>query len=215
MAPFDPFYAEELIQIRGFPGFNYKLRLSNITESGWTLSKVTDFRSDFKNYQIQYDQYFPDKRLAGSYEFYGNVVGNKMAVKGVWTLGLFGYTQTTTVTRLPRLENGEEIFDTPLKVEVNLKSCEKLQLHISDLLGGRRLAGENFLFFNSSFNVTSNDFFEYVFCPYRKRPRPNNQLLLATRTFPLKTPHRRLSKQSLHENLRRQPQRLSLQRNYS
>lgn len=42
--PFDPFFAKEVVQKRGGPNFNYKLRLKNVYERGWTQSRVTKFR---------------------------------------------------------------------------------------------------------------------------------------------------------------------------
>lgn len=43
--PFDPFFAREVIQTRRIdPMFNYKLRLMNVTETGWTQSQVTRFK---------------------------------------------------------------------------------------------------------------------------------------------------------------------------
>lgn len=42
--PFDPFFSPEVVQNTGIPMFNYKLRLLNVTESGWTASQVTSFR---------------------------------------------------------------------------------------------------------------------------------------------------------------------------
>lgn len=42
--PFDPFYAEEVKQTMGLPNFNYMLKLKNVTESGWTISKITKLK---------------------------------------------------------------------------------------------------------------------------------------------------------------------------
>lgn len=42
--PFDPFFAKEVVQKRGFPGLNYRLILRNVHERGWTQSEVTKFR---------------------------------------------------------------------------------------------------------------------------------------------------------------------------
>lgn len=53
VAPFDPFYAEEVSVRRGLPNAGFKLTLRNITESGWSSSKVTKFFSDFKNYKVR------------------------------------------------------------------------------------------------------------------------------------------------------------------
>lgn len=43
--PFDPFYAKEVVQTRTLdPMFSYRLKLLNVTESGWTQSQVTRFK---------------------------------------------------------------------------------------------------------------------------------------------------------------------------
>lgn len=48
-----------------------------------------------------------------------------------------------TVSRKPRQDiSGRKIYDTPLKVSVQLQSCKNLELHIDHLLGGRTLAGK-------------------------------------------------------------------------
>lgn len=44
VAPFDPFFAREVLQVRGGQLFNYKLKLKNVMESGWTISQVTRFK---------------------------------------------------------------------------------------------------------------------------------------------------------------------------
>lgn len=52
IAPFDPFYAREVTAKRGFNNLGFTLTLRNITESGWTSSKVTKFVSDLNNYKV-------------------------------------------------------------------------------------------------------------------------------------------------------------------
>jgi len=50
--PFDPFFVREVMATRGVPNFGFSLTLRNVTESGWSLSKVTKFVSDLKNYKV-------------------------------------------------------------------------------------------------------------------------------------------------------------------
>lgn len=100
-------------------------------------------RSDFNKNYIQFVHFFPDKRLNGEYEINGNLLGTKINNKGTWNLALFDYIQTMTITRKPRQdEYGRKIYDTPLKVNVNLQSCKNLELHISHLVGGRSIVGK-------------------------------------------------------------------------
>lgn len=94
------------------------------------------------NNKIELTHFFPDKRLRGRYEFQANIFGREMFNKGTWTLNLFNYVQKMTVSRQPRSVDGRLVYDTPIKVDVQLQTCERLELHISDLLGGRRLAGK-------------------------------------------------------------------------
>lgn len=44
IAPFDPFFAKEVVQRRGGLALNYRLVLRNVEERGWTQSEVTNFR---------------------------------------------------------------------------------------------------------------------------------------------------------------------------
>jgi hypothetical protein len=41
---FDPFFAKEVIQKRGGPSMNYRLKLKDVYERGWTESRLTKFR---------------------------------------------------------------------------------------------------------------------------------------------------------------------------
>jgi len=50
--PFDPFFAREVTATRGVPNFGFTLTLRNVTETGWSLSKVTKFVSDLNNYKV-------------------------------------------------------------------------------------------------------------------------------------------------------------------
>lgn len=52
--PFDPFFAEEVTVTRGLPRLGFILTLRNVTESGWTASKVTKFVSDLSNYKVKF-----------------------------------------------------------------------------------------------------------------------------------------------------------------
>ncbi|XP_019867009.1 uncharacterized protein LOC109595999 [Aethina tumida] len=138
--PVDPFFAAEVPQKRSGPFFNYKLVLRNVTESGWTQSQITSFRSDLNKNQIQYTQFFPDKRLKGWYEISGTFLGQKVNNQGSWDLRLIDYTQTTTATRKPYRDfNGLEVKNPELKVKIEIKTCKKLELHIGNLAGGRTI----------------------------------------------------------------------------
>jgi hypothetical protein len=44
VGPFDPFFAKEVAQKRGGPSVNYRLKLKDVYERGWTKSHVTKFR---------------------------------------------------------------------------------------------------------------------------------------------------------------------------
>lgn len=52
VGPFDPFHAKEIMVRRGAPSVGFTLTLRNITESGWSASKVTKFVSDLSNYKV-------------------------------------------------------------------------------------------------------------------------------------------------------------------
>lgn len=41
---FDPHFAELVEQKRGGANMNYHLKLKNVFERGWTISKITKFR---------------------------------------------------------------------------------------------------------------------------------------------------------------------------
>lgn len=91
IAPFDPFFAEEVSASRGLPGLGFTIVLRNVTESGWSSSKVTKFVSDLTNYKVRYTQSFPKKVLVGDYEFTGTFFGTKIKNKGKFTLTLCEY----------------------------------------------------------------------------------------------------------------------------
>uniref|UniRef100_A0A1B6EBN2 Uncharacterized protein n=1 Tax=Clastoptera arizonana TaxID=38151 RepID=A0A1B6EBN2_9HEMI len=132
--PFDPFFAKEIVQKRGFPGLNYRLILRNVHERGWTQSEVTKFRST-PNF-IQYTQFFPEKYLEGEYEFGSQVVLSPHSNRGVWNMTLYNLIQTTTMTR-PKNSN-------KIKVQVDVQEIGNMDLHISNLLRGRAVM-ENIL----------------------------------------------------------------------
>ncbi|XP_015109104.1 uncharacterized protein LOC107035951 [Diachasma alloeum] len=128
IAPFDPFFAKETTVKRGLPNFGFSLTLRNITESGWTASKVTKFVSDLPNYKVVYTQSFPAKFLNGDYEFRGNILGPRMINNGKFTLDLYDLVQTTTVTKQP---------GSKLTVRVEVQTIRDLKLHITNLVQGR------------------------------------------------------------------------------
>ncbi|CAH0558266.1 unnamed protein product [Brassicogethes aeneus] len=138
--PLDPFHAAEVPQKRSGPFFNYKLILRNVTESGWTQSQITRFRSDLNKNLVQYTQFFPDKRLKGSYEISGEFFGQKVQNQGSWDLRLIDYTQTTTATRKPIRDSRDvEVENPPIKAKIQIQTCKKLELHIGNLAGGRTI----------------------------------------------------------------------------
>ncbi|XP_017755778.1 PREDICTED: uncharacterized protein LOC108547674 [Eufriesea mexicana] len=130
VGPFDPFYAKEVSVSRGMPSFGFTLTLRNVTESGWTASKVTKFVSDLSNYKVVYTQSFPAKFLSGMYEFKGSMLGSSMSNKGKFTLALYDLIQTTTITKKP----GQKI-----EVSVDVQTIRDLKLHITNLLFGRQV----------------------------------------------------------------------------
>ncbi|XP_011498698.1 PREDICTED: uncharacterized protein LOC105362870 [Ceratosolen solmsi marchali] len=130
VAPFDPFFANEISARRGLPKLGFTITLRNVTESGWSASKVTKFVSDLKNYKVVYTQSFPEKYLSGDYEFNGAVLGTNVNNKGKFTLSLFDLMQTTTITREPGMK---------IKVRVEVETIRDLKLHISNLLHGREV----------------------------------------------------------------------------
>lgn len=85
---------------------------------------------DWENNALVYSQEFPEKSLDGHYKFDAKILGQPMTTKGNWSLVLYNYSQTTTVTRLGG--PGER-----LKVRVEIDKIGDMKLHISDLLGGR------------------------------------------------------------------------------
>lgn len=52
---FDPLFAKEVSASRGNDKLGFTLTLRNVTESGWTNSKVTKFVSDIPNYKVSKD----------------------------------------------------------------------------------------------------------------------------------------------------------------
>ncbi|KAK1120373.1 hypothetical protein K0M31_012354 [Melipona bicolor] len=133
--PIDPFFAKEVSVSRGMPNLGFTLTLKNVTESGWVRSKVTKFVSDFTNYRIVYTQSFPDKYLSGWYEFKATLLSSNMSNRGKFTLDLYDFVQTTTITRRP----GEKI-----QVSVDVQKIRDLKLYVSNLLYGNKML-ENIL----------------------------------------------------------------------
>ncbi|XP_018307352.1 uncharacterized protein Jhbp16 [Mycetomoellerius zeteki] len=133
--PFDPFFAREVTATRGVPHFGFTLTLRNVTETGWSLSKVTKFVSDLNNYKIVYTQSFPEKKLTGDYEFKSAFFSSTINNRGKFSLTLYDLIQMTTVTKLP----GQK-----LRAQMDVQSIKDLKLHISNLLFGKRFL-ENIL----------------------------------------------------------------------
>ncbi|XP_046477420.1 uncharacterized protein Jhbp16 [Neodiprion pinetum] len=130
VAPFDPFFAQEVTASRGVPALGFTLTLRNVTETGWSASKVTRFVSDLSNYRVQYTQSFPEKYLAGDYEFKAQIFNTKIANKGKFTLTLYDLVQTTMITRQP---------NSKLTASIDVEKISNLELHITNLLQGRQL----------------------------------------------------------------------------
>lgn len=133
VAPFDPHRAPFVEQVRGSQDglAGYRLRLLNVSEYGWVQSEVTKFKMDYKNNQIIYSQYFPEKSLDGGYEFESKVLGSPRKTQGVFNLTLYDYSQTTTVTRIGK-QGGL------LKVRVAIDKIGDMKLHITDLFHGAK-----------------------------------------------------------------------------
>lgn len=132
VSSFDPHHAK-FVELRrgdatGFGGFS--LKLLDVSEFGWAISNVTKYRTDWSNDRIVYSQYFPEKSLEGKYRFNGRMFGNMIDNKGIWNMTLFDYSQTTSVTRV----GGQGGL---LKVRVEIDRIGDLQLHISNMFGGR------------------------------------------------------------------------------
>ncbi|XP_055384447.1 uncharacterized protein LOC129614084 [Condylostylus longicornis] len=137
--PFDP-HKCSFVQARrgdrnGFGGFILILR--NVSEYGWTNSKVTKFRMNEDQNKFVYSQYFPDKGLDGYFEFNGKMFGRSMKNYGVWNLSLSDYSQTTTIRRL----GGPGSI---LKVNVVVDRIGGMELHISNFFGRERDGLNNF-----------------------------------------------------------------------
>ncbi|XP_031840655.1 juvenile hormone binding protein 16 [Nomia melanderi] len=130
VSPFDPFFAREVSVKRGMQNFGFTLTLRNVSESGWSASKVTKFVSDLPHYKVVYTQSFPEKFLSGLYEFNAAVFGSTIKNKGKFTLALYDLIQTTTITK--RL--GQKI-----QVSVDVQTIRDLKLHITNLLFGRQI----------------------------------------------------------------------------
>ncbi|XP_011879973.1 PREDICTED: uncharacterized protein LOC105568714 [Vollenhovia emeryi] len=127
--PFDPFFAKEITATRGIPNFGFTLILRNVTETGWSNSKVTKFVSDLNNYKVVYTQSFPEKMLTGNYEFKGTCFSSTITNRGKFTLILYDLMQTTTVTKVP----GHK-----LRAHIDVQTISNLKLHVTNLLFGKR-----------------------------------------------------------------------------
>lgn len=98
-------------------GGGYRLILRDVSEFGWTNSKVTKyryvsdivlyifskssskrfpkttfiFRTDWANNRIIYSQDFPEKSLNGQYEFKASMLNYNVQTRGVWNMTLYDY----------------------------------------------------------------------------------------------------------------------------
>lgn len=88
------------------------------------------FRLDWKNNALIYSQEFPEKSLDGHYKFESKILGQPLNTYGNWSLVLYNYSQTTTVTRIGGAGGR-------LKVRVEIDKIGDMKLHITDLLGGK------------------------------------------------------------------------------
>ncbi|KAI5713925.1 hypothetical protein M8J76_007923 [Diaphorina citri] len=120
--PFDPWYAEEVNQIRS----GYKLKLKHVKEAGWQQSTITKFRANLEAGYIKFSQFFPEKYLEGEYITEAGGIN-----KGVWNMTLYNYSQTMTIRQ-------SKTDPTKLKVKVNIDKIGNLNMHISNLLRGRK-----------------------------------------------------------------------------
>ncbi|KAF4522392.1 hypothetical protein B566_EDAN012975 [Ephemera danica] len=144
--PFDPFFATEVETKRVIPLVgSFRLRLINVTESGWTDSTVKSFKSDLAHNRVTVRQFWPDKRLAGGYVFDMSMFKGGVTIRnrGTFNLTLLGFNQETELTRVPGEFNAE---GAPLvRVRVRIQDVNDLRLHISNLVFGRRILGKNTL----------------------------------------------------------------------
>ncbi|XP_039296012.1 uncharacterized protein LOC111048655 [Nilaparvata lugens] len=132
IAPFDPFFAKEVIQKRGGRNLNYKLKLTDVFERGWTVSEVTKFKYNPELNSVRYTQFFPEKYLEGAYEMETQMAQlSRMQNKGVWNMTLYNYMQTTTISRPKDAKT--------LKVRIEVDKIGNMDLHVSNLLRGRNV----------------------------------------------------------------------------
>lgn len=75
------------------------------------------------------------------YEIEGTFFGQKVHNQGSWNLSLFSYVQTLTISRTYD-KNAISDQNPSIKVKCNIQSCDKLELHIGNLAGGRTIVGE-------------------------------------------------------------------------
>lgn len=120
--PFDPWYAEEVNQVRS----GYKLKLKHVKEGGWQQSTITKFRANMEAGYIKFSQFFPEKYVLGEY-----ITEAGGTNKGEWNMTLYNYSQTMTIRR-------SKTDPTKLKVKVNIDKIGDLEIHVSNLLRGRK-----------------------------------------------------------------------------
>ncbi|KAI5693548.1 hypothetical protein M8J75_001219 [Diaphorina citri] len=75
---------------------------------------------------IKFSQFFPEKYLEGEYITEAGGIN-----KGVWNMTLYNYSQTMTIRQ-------SKTDPTKLKVKVNIDKIGNLNMHISNLLRGRK-----------------------------------------------------------------------------
>lgn len=107
----------------------FKLMLRNVSEYGWSRSNFTQFSTDFKQNQIIYSQFFPEKHLTGWYDFDGKIFGSNFSRQGYWNMTLYDYSQTTTIRRLGK-------YGSLLKVNIIMDNLGDLKMHVANILGG-------------------------------------------------------------------------------
>ncbi|XP_002137850.2 uncharacterized protein [Drosophila pseudoobscura] len=131
--PFEPQHSDYVELRRGVAGIvhglgSYDLILRNVSEYGWSKSKVTKFEAKFEDQSIVFSQYFSDLSLDGLYEFNSSVVGTEIKRRGSWNLTLSDYSQTTTIAR----SGGPGSL---LKVLVEIDRIGDLKIHATNLVG--------------------------------------------------------------------------------
>jgi len=135
VAPFDAHHQPYVEQRRGDRNglAGYRLILRDVSEYGWTQSWITKLRMDWKHNEMVYSQQFPEKSLDGKFEFESKVLGLETPkTAGNWSLVLYDYSQTTTITRVGG-PGGR------IKVKVEVDKIGNMKLAIDNLFGGHKV----------------------------------------------------------------------------